>query len=412
MILYTVKSGEGIVDIASRFETSVRRISVDNDVFVQMPLVEGQVLVITEPKITYTVMHGDTVDGILSGLSLDREELLQNNRDIVGNNKLYPGQELIIDKGEKKFGKVRVISSVRPDTDIASLERILPYLTYLSLRSCTLRSDGSLYMTEDDKAKAVSREHKVMPMLEVLPVSMFRQDWLQVLSGYEILTRVAGNIKQMVLSHGYGGVNLNFGNIPSEYFENYVELVATLKNMLSPWGMEVICTVPKECVLSCDPELLGDAADIISLFPKGRDCDIMDVLEIEDLTRITNDVVESKKIAVCVPMSACDQSLRSDGHVFRSERLSSAQATRLALEKQAVNVYDETNCLAEYRYVDIEMGKPTEHRVIFENPESMYEILCLANEVGSNTLNVFNPDKYFAPFWTMLSSLYNIEKIQ
>ena len=362
MFLYSVSKGEAINEIAKKFDTTASKIIKDNDIIPSMPLVKGQTLVITKE-------HED-----------------------------------------REFGCVKTMASVKYNIEREALLRFLPYLTYLSIRSCYLRSDGSIFAQNDCAVRHLAKENHVVPILEVLSANSLEGDWSECLSSYEFVYRIVNNVKQLTLSNGYGAVNLNLGYVPDEYFNEYVELVATLKTMLSDWNIKIFSTLGKESIIKSDLELLGDSADMITLFPKGRQSDIMDVLEIEDLYKLICEIVPKEKISMSFPMSALDNSYNSRGNCFRIEKLSSAQASRLACEKNADIVYDETNYLANFSYVDIEMGKPIEHRVCFQNLQSAYEIACMGKELCGGGVNVFNADKFYAPFWTMLSALYQIQK--
>ena len=220
MIIYKVKEGESVFEVAAKFNTSIKRIAADNDLLPTMPLTEGQDLIITSPVSTYVVSLGDTVEKIVSDFSIDRETLLQNNPELLSNAGLYTGQELVIDGESSKFGKIKVMSSLKPNIDKKTASKILPYLTCLSIRSCALRSDGSLFMQNDGEMRAIARENRVAPIMEIQPASMFDKNWWGVLSSYDMISRVANNVKQAALSNGYSGINLNFGEIPEDMFDN------------------------------------------------------------------------------------------------------------------------------------------------------------------------------------------------
>lgn len=410
MIIYKVRSGEDLVDVASKFGTGLKRITADNGMLFTVSPTEGQNLIITKPISTYTASGGDTADTIASVFGIDREKLLQRNPELLSGVEIKNGDEIVIESGEAELGKIKVMASLKPSTDSSAARKIMPYLTYLSIRCCGLRSDGSLYMQSDRELFALAGEHRVVPVLEIQKIDPHSESWWEVIGSVEGICRCAQNIKQAALSNGYGGINFNLGEIPLEAFDGYVELVSTVKAMVSPWDMPVISTVPETTVISSDVELLGDSVDEIALFPKSPGGDIIDVLEIEDLARLLIEVSGPDKISLCVPMSATDVALDRNGKGVREEKFSTAQATRLAMERRAAITYDETRCLSEYEYLDMEFGSLVTHKVEFQDLEGLHEILCMAKELGIDSLNVFNADKYYAPFWTMLASLCDIEK--
>lgn len=411
MIIYTVKSGENEADIAAKHNISIRRLSADNGLFPRLSVTEGQNLIISSPVSTYNPSSTDTTESIAKGFSIDKDKLLQSNPELLEGRRLNSGDEIGVDYGEYKFGKIKVMASLKPITDKGLLKKIMPYLTYVSLRSCILRADGSLYMQNDEDVRSIAREYKAAPILEIQRTEYRSECWWNVIENVDNITRTAHNIKRAVLSNGYSGVNLNFGEIPKNKFDNYVELVSTLKAIFDPWNIQIVSSIPESTVISEDIETLCDSADVTALFPKSFKHDIMDVFEIEDIVNLECEVTEPSGLALCVPMSALDSTFSSDGKLLREEKLSTSQAVRLAMERKAIIKYDEASCLSEYEYLDLERGELLRHKVQFQGLDGLYEILCVAKEIGVGVLNIFNADKYYTPFWKMLAILYDIEKI-
>ena len=409
MHLYTVRKDETFADVAAKFNTTIKRIVVDNGLITSMPFVEGQILSIVEPTSVYTASNGESVRDIARSLSVDIIELLQNNHDLSLRGTAYNGQELVAQKKKKNTDQTKIISSISPKINHEELVRVLPFLTYASIRSCILRSDGSVFCINDNEKemKALAREYSVMPILEVRGVRSKGEDWNRTIAGYDSISRTANNIKQSVLSGGYGGLHLNLGELDAEYTDGFIELVATLKALLSDWGTAVFVSLPKTAVMNTDVELLGENCDRMILSPSG----LLDVLEIEDLIHLLSEVIDSQKLSVTFPMSAIDCAMDNKGKCIRKESLSSAQALRLSVEKNAKTVYDETDYLAKYAYVDMEMGKAVEHRVSYQSPMSAFKLLELAKKYKTNFISVCHANSFFDSFWSMMTSYCGIEKL-
>ena len=365
MIIYTVKPGEALSDVAEKFNLSINTLAADNGLIAPLSLTEGQCLLITSP-------HDD-----------DRS----------------------------KRERIKVMSSLKPSVDRGVVQKIMPDLTYASIRSCTLRRDGSLYLESDGGIKALAREHGVLPILEICPSFSINFGDQDGFFSVDTTLRIANNVKQAVLSNGYRGVNMNISRIYNGNFEIYVELLECIKSMLEPRDVKVIATIPEIIILSEDMELLSEAVDHIAMFPKSENDDLMDVLEIEDVLRLLCEVAEPSEIALCVPMNARDLRISCEGERVKCVKYSTAQAVRLSMERQSPITYDESSCLSQFDYFDMELGRLVRHSVTFESLESLREILLMGEDAGVGMLNIFNADKYYPPFWKMLELLYDIEKL-
>jgi lysozyme len=97
---YTVKSGDTLSGIAAQFGTTYQKIAADNGIADPNKIYPGQVLKINGGAApsggqTYTVKSGDTLSGIASKYGTTYQRLAQIN-GIADPNKIYPGQVLKI----------------------------------------------------------------------------------------------------------------------------------------------------------------------------------------------------------------------------------------------------------------------------------------------------------------------------
>ena len=101
---YTVKSGDTLSGIASKFGTTYQKIAADNGISDPNKIYPGQVLKINgtsssttnqNTTTTYTVKSGDTLSGIAAKYGTTYQELAKKN-GISDPNKIYPGQVLKI----------------------------------------------------------------------------------------------------------------------------------------------------------------------------------------------------------------------------------------------------------------------------------------------------------------------------
>ena len=101
---YTVKSGDTLSGIASKFGTTYQKIAADNGIANPNIIHPGQVLKINtntqnntvqNTVKTYTVKSGDTLSGIAAKYGTTYQEIARKN-GIANPNKIYPGQVLKI----------------------------------------------------------------------------------------------------------------------------------------------------------------------------------------------------------------------------------------------------------------------------------------------------------------------------
>ena len=108
MTIYTVKKGDTLSSIARRNMTTASRIASDNALETPDTLAVGQTLVIQEPAMTYVVGRNDTLLDIADKFGVSENELKRNNPILMGEDKIYPGQELIVSLDTEKLGAISV----------------------------------------------------------------------------------------------------------------------------------------------------------------------------------------------------------------------------------------------------------------------------------------------------------------
>ena len=151
MIIYTVRRGDTIYDIARRYGLSAERIIEENELDPANELVVGQTLVLTRPTAVYTVAQGDTLYGIATRFGISVNQLWRNNPSLGGKTELTPGRELVISLPAPTLGNIDVGGYAYPNIDRDVLRKTLPYLTYLTIFTYGIRPDGSLIGIEDEE---------------------------------------------------------------------------------------------------------------------------------------------------------------------------------------------------------------------------------------------------------------------
>ena len=124
------------------------------------------------PGILYTVKSGDSLRDIADRFSIPFRELISTNK-IINPELIYPGVTLIIPQVRKPPIEVNGISYVFGNTDVPVLSNSMKYLTYLTPFSYIAREDGSLFWINDQQAIQLAILNNVIPIMSVVNYSYY-----------------------------------------------------------------------------------------------------------------------------------------------------------------------------------------------------------------------------------------------
>ena len=163
MDIHVVKPGDTLYSIALSHGVPMSRLLEDNQLPDPSRLVVGQTIVIQYPERTYVVRSGDTLFSIAQANGLTVKTLLRNNPSLAGEDRIFPGQELVLAYRQEKQGTLTVNGYAYPHIDRALLQRTLPYLSGLLPFSYEATALGELTPLDDvalvDAAKQMGVVH-------------------------------------------------------------------------------------------------------------------------------------------------------------------------------------------------------------------------------------------------------------
>ena len=108
MIIYTVKNGDTLYNIAARYGVSAEILARDNELGEGNALTVGQTLVILQPKTVYEVQEGENLYSVAGRFGVTVGELWRNNAFLGGRVELTPGQLLTIVPEAENFPPTRM----------------------------------------------------------------------------------------------------------------------------------------------------------------------------------------------------------------------------------------------------------------------------------------------------------------
>lgn len=126
MDIHVVKPGDTLYSIALSHGVPMSRLLEDNQLPDPSRLVVGQTIVIQYPERTYVVRSGDTLFSIAQANGLTVKTLLRNNPSLAGEDRIFPGQELVLAYRQEKQGTLTVNGYAYPHIDRALLQRSPP----------------------------------------------------------------------------------------------------------------------------------------------------------------------------------------------------------------------------------------------------------------------------------------------
>ncbi|MGN6712781.1 LysM peptidoglycan-binding domain-containing protein [Anaerocolumna jejuensis] len=246
MYIHIVQPGDTITTIADSYGVSPERIAAENDISNPYKLAIGEALVILQPDKTYNVQKGDTLESIAKSQGTDVMELLRNNPN-TSNRELYTGEELVISYADKRTAAVRTNGFAYSFIDRRTLEKTLPYLTYLTIYSYRITENGGLTEVDDSEIIQMARAYRVAPIMFITASnegSSVNTDIAHTLiSNTEIQTAFTNNILDNLHRKGYYGINIDTPFVQPQDRQAYVKFIAKITERLNSEGFFVTVTI-------------------------------------------------------------------------------------------------------------------------------------------------------------------------
>ncbi len=433
MTIYTVKPGDSVYSIARDAGVPPSRIITDNLLTEPGELVVGEDLVITYPNQTYTVKGGDSLSTIADKYGVSLNELYRNNPVLDGSPAVFPGQTLNISYAAPPLGELSTNGYVYPYVDKTTLRRTLPYLTYLSIFTYGIRTDGTLVEPTggDRELIAMAKEYEVTP---VMMLSSLTSDGTfsnelstRVISDPALRDKVAKETVQTASARGYGGIDLDFEYISGSLADEYADFVGRIKAYAGDGVKIFVSLAPKYSAEQKgllyeghDYRSLGEAADFSNLmtYEWGYSyCPAMAVSPLPQVRRVIEYAlteIPANKLQLGMPNYGYNWTLPYIRGESRAPSLSNTEAVALARRKNAAIQYDGASEAPFFTYYDRPAAEPDAvmHEVWFENARSVDAMLRLIPEYGISGVNVWTVMKYFPALWTVLNSLFTIKKLK
>lgn len=424
MVIHVVKPGDTVYSIARAHDVPMQRIVFDNGLHEPARLTPGQALVILFPKRVYSVQQGDTLGSIAAKNGMTVYQLWQNNPQLGGNDRIFPGQQLVLEYEGAKKGALAVNGYAYPNIDLSILRKTLPYLTYLSVFAFGAQPDGGLSVIDDRNLPEAAREFGAIPLMvltTLAPDGTFSGERAsRLLNCPAAQQRLIENLIAYMTAHGYGGVDVDFEYIPPADRDRYAAFITLLRQTLNPLGFTVfVALAPKTS--SDQRGLLYEAHDYAQLGQAANNVLIMSyewgyahsapmavapLNKVRQVMQYAVSAIPSTRIFMGIPNYGYDWTLPHVPGQSVAQSIGNVAAVEQAVNRGASIAFDETAQSPFYNYY----RDRVEHEVWFEDARGIESKLALAHEFHLHGVSVWNIMRYFPQLWLVLNDQYIIQK--
>ena len=421
--IYVVQKGDTLYQIARRYSVSADDIIFANQLENPELLSVGQALVIPTTERRYTVNRGDTLYSIAQRYDISLQSLLAANPNINNANRIFTGQTITIPISNQNLGQI-VVNGYITDTTRDTLEETLPYLTFMSPFSYRSDRQGELIptFTVDTRLSAQYRTANLLTVTNLKEQGGFSSDIAhQIFTDLTVQNTFIGNVETILARGRYYGLNVDFEYIYPFDRQSYNQFLQRLTDRLHSLGYIVTTALAPK--ISDDQQGLlytahdyafhGQTVDYVILmtyewgYTYGPAMAVAPINMVRRVLDYATAVIASGKILMGVPNYGYNWTLPFvQGTAARP--ISSANAVTLAGRVQAAIQFDETAQAPFFKYYD-SAGK--QHEVWFEDARSLSAKYALVDEYGLGGISFWNLNTLFRTNFSVLESMYSVQKV-
>lgn len=425
MIIHVVQAGESVYAIARKYDVPPVRIAQDNQLADPSRLAVGQALLITFPQQTHTVRAGDTLGNLAVQYNTTVRTLWQNNPQLGGTDRIYPGDQLVLSYKQPKQGTLSTNGYAYPFIDKSVLRRTLPYLTYLSIFSTGFNDSGAIVPLESRGLPALAKVYGAVPLLVITTLdangNFSGERARQLLDSTAMQENFIQSLIAYLLAEGYGGADIDFEYIPESYGASYAKFIAQVTERLNQRNLHVMValapkTTPTQRGLlyeAHDYAALGAAANDVLLmtyewgYAMSQPMAVAPIDKVGQVVDYAKQVIAPEKIFMGMPNYGYDWQLPYQQGKTRAQSIGIQAAVQQAVERGAQIEFDAVAQTPHYSCS--RDGKA--HAVWFEDARAVQAKLELAQRNGLDGISVWNIMKYFPQLWLLLAGEFDIRQM-
>lgn len=376
--------------------------------------------------VIYVVKEGDNVDQLAEQYGVPVIWIIEANQ-LVYPYALTIGQSLLI-LTEAAFLERGIFANgfAYPFISPWVLRQTLPYLSELSVFSYGFTAEGELIIPKlpVDWMVDEALTYGTSPILTLTPFGPdgnFNNQLIhQILANDEARNQLIREIYSEVLQVGYRGVNIDFEFILAEDREAFTEFVQEITNTVEELGGEVtVCLAPKTSadqkgVLyeGKDYPALGNAATRVFVmtyewgYTYGPPMAVAPLNKVRQVLDYAVSEIPANKITMGIPNYGYDWTLPYVRGESRARTIGNIEAVQLAIENQVPIRFDEVAQSPYFHYVK----DGVTHEVWFEDARSIYAKYNLLRSYPLYGFGCWQIMRLFRPMWLLMTG--EVERIE
>ncbi len=427
MHIHVVQPAETLWSISNSYGLSPNELARLNKIPNPNNLVPGQTIVIPSRTVVHTVKARESLWTIAKRYNVKVQDLLHANPG-VNPNRLRIGQQIRVPVSPVPSRTIEVNAYIDPmavQDAVAPIREVSKYLTYLSVFSYHVTTQGQIVGPQDKAIVETARGQGIAPVLVVTNFdgTNFSPDLAHsVMSVKEIRERLIGNLITTMRSKGYRVLNMDFERIRPEDRQMYNNFLLEVGNKVRAAGFPFSTALaPKtsdwvggEWHGAHDYRAHGAAVDFTILmtyewgWSGGPPYAVAPINKVKEVLDYAVTVIPRKKIVMGMPLYGYDWTLPYVRGGQWAKAISPQHAIELAAAHGVRIKYDEKLQSPYFNYSD---RNGREHVVWFEDARSVNAKFDLVNEYGLRGVSYWVLGHEFPQNWLVLESRFRVKKI-
>lgn len=426
MVIYTVRQGDSVYSIASKYGVPMQKVLDDNRIENPQQLVVGQALVIMTDQVSHVVTAGESLYTIAQSYQTTVQQLLEANPGITNPSRILAGQTIAVPVVSRKLGIIDVNGYALPGISDTVLTETLPYLTYISIFSYPVKADGELSAPDDTPILQAAEKSHAAPLMVITNTEEgkgFQSDIAHsILTDGQVSDNLLNNVVSVLQQKNYFGLNIDFEYIYQQDRESYNDFLRKAVDRLRPLGYIVTTSLaPKTSAIqrgllyeAHDYPVHGSVADRVILmtyewgYTYGPARPVAPLNLVEQVVKYAVSVMPNEKILMGIPNYGYDWTLPFVRGTA-AQSLTNPGAVRLAAE---VGAHIQFDTAAQSPFFSYYASNGKKHTVWFEDARSMEAKLYLVNRYQLGGISYWTINSFFPQNWLVLESLYQIRKVR
>lgn len=378
MVIYTVRAGDTIDTIASRYGISANDIAYDNQIPFPYALAVGASLLLTQAS--YTLGSDDIL-------------ISNSERSVYSGGYAYPFISRWV------------------------LEQTLPYLTDLFIFSYGFTVDGALVppTLDDTFMITLAKNYGAAPVLTLTPFGPDGQfsNYLitQIVNNETAKAKLIEELVNQITERGFEGVDIDFEYILAEDRIPFATFVSEVRTAINALGYPVsVALAPKTSDAQTgllyegkDYALLGEAADYVLLmtyewgYTFGPPMAVAPLNKVRQVVEYALTKIPAEKINLGIPNYGYDWTLPFVRGTSKAQNIGNVEAVQIAIAQGAEIQFDPIAQSPFFTYVQNGLT----HEVWFEDVRSIHGKFGLVREYGLRGMSYWQIMRLFRANWLL-----------